>query len=318
MPYPLLYLALALAAGILAAASAVLPAAAALPGLVAFLLGAWVLYFLKKDRAAFVLLLAATTLFGAALAAVRDRAYESNALHVLKLDEYADFRGTLARSPSHEIDRDVYILKVSSVRTAGTEREVRGNLRLTVPRTADSPPRPELFAGDEVSVSARIYASREFDNFNAPSTPASSRAGTSTTAPSPRAPSSSSGRARRLRARSSERRRSFAGISRDGSSAPSPAPRPRGSPRRAPSSRPCSSATTAGWTRPRSCPSRGRGSTTCSPSPAPTSPSSRSCSSRSSSSSASRAGCPTASSSSPSSSTPCSSREARRSSGPSS
>ncbi len=168
MPYPLLYLALALAAGILAAASAVLPAAVTLAGLVAFLLGAWVLYFLKKERAAFVLLLAATTLFGAALAAVRDRAYESNALHVLKLDEYADFRGTLARSPSRELDRDVYVLKVSSVRTAGTEREVRGNLRLTVPRTADSPPRPDLFAGDEVSVSARIYASREFDNFNAP------------------------------------------------------------------------------------------------------------------------------------------------------
>ena len=168
MPYPLLYLALALAAGILAAASAVLPAAVTLTGLVAFLLGAWVLYFLKKERAAFVLLLAATALFGAALAAVRDRAYESNALHVLRLDEYADFRGTLARSPSRELDRDVYVLKVSSVRTAGTEREVRGNLRLTVPRTADSPPRPDLFAGDELSVSARIYASREFDNFNAP------------------------------------------------------------------------------------------------------------------------------------------------------
>ncbi len=168
MPYPLLFLALALAAGIMAAASALIPAMVALPGLAAFLLGAWVLYFLKKDRAAFALLLAATALFGAALAAVRDRAYESNALHVLKLDEYADFRGTLARSPSRELDRDIFILKVSRVRTAGTEREVRGNLRLTVPRTADSPPRPDLFAGDEVSVSARIYASREFDNFTPP------------------------------------------------------------------------------------------------------------------------------------------------------
>jgi competence protein ComEC len=168
MPYPLLFLALALAAGILAATSAVLPAAAALPGLAAFLLGAWVLYFLKKERAAFAFLLAATALFGAGVAVVRDRAYESNALHVLKLDEYADFRGTLARSPSRELDRDIYILKVSHVRSAGAEREVRGNLRLTVPRTADSPPRPDLFVGDEVAVSARIYASREFDNFNAP------------------------------------------------------------------------------------------------------------------------------------------------------
>ncbi|HEX2694680.1 MAG TPA: DNA internalization-related competence protein ComEC/Rec2, partial [Acidobacteriota bacterium] len=122
----------------------------------------------KKDRAAFALLLAATALFGAALAVARDRAYESNALHALKLDEYADFRGKLALSPSRELDRDVYILKVSRVRSGGAEREVRGNLRLTVPRAADSPPRPDLFAGDEVAVSARIYASREFDNFNAP------------------------------------------------------------------------------------------------------------------------------------------------------
>lgn len=168
MPYPLLFLAIALAAGIAAAASAVLPAAIAFPGLAALLLGAWVLYFLKKDRAAFALLLAATAFFGAALTIARDRAYESNTLHALKLDEYADFRGTLARSPSRELDRDVYILKVSSVRSDGTEREIRGNLRLTVPRTADSPPRPDLFAGDQVQASARIYTTREFDNFNAP------------------------------------------------------------------------------------------------------------------------------------------------------
>jgi competence protein ComEC len=168
MPYPLFFLALALAAGIAASASAALPAAAALPGLIAFLLGAWVLFFLKKDRAAFALLLASTAFFGAALAVARDRAYESNALHALKLDEYADFRGTLARSPSRELDRDIYVLKVSRVRAGGAEREARGNLRLTVPRTVDSPPRPDLFAGDEVTVSARIYASREFDNFNAP------------------------------------------------------------------------------------------------------------------------------------------------------
>ena len=168
MPYPLLFLAVALAAGILAAVSAFLPAAAALPGLAAFLLGAWALYFLKKERAAFALLLAATALFGAALTVARGRAYESNALHSLKLDEYADFHGALARSPSRELDRDVYILKVSRVRWGGADHDVRGNLRLTIPRTADSPPRPDIFAGDEVSVSARIYASREFDNFNAP------------------------------------------------------------------------------------------------------------------------------------------------------
>ncbi len=168
MPYPLLFLAVALAAGILAATSAVVPAAAALPALATFLLGAWGLFFLKKDRAAFAFLLAATALFGVALTVARDKAYEANALHTLKLDAYADFHGTLARSPSGELDRDVYILKVSRVRSDGVEREARGNLRLSVSRTADSSPRPDLFSGDEVTVSARIYMSREFDNFNAP------------------------------------------------------------------------------------------------------------------------------------------------------
>ena len=168
MPFPFLFLALALIAGIVAVSVPVLPTAAAAPALIASLLGAWTFYLIKKNRAAFVLTLAATVFFGAALTAYRDKEYETNALHALKLDDYADLFGTLARSPGHEIDRDAVILDVEKVRSNGREEEVRGRLRLMAPRSAEVPPRPELFTGDKIKVSARIYASKDFNNFNSP------------------------------------------------------------------------------------------------------------------------------------------------------
>ena len=318
MPYPLLYLAIALAAGILAAASGILSGAVAFAGLAALLIGSWAFFLLKRDKAAFVLILAATAFFGAALAGLKDRAYESNALHTLKLDDYADFRGTLARSPSRELDRDIYILRVSRVRTGGTEREARGNLRLTVPRSAGSPPRQDLYAGDEVSVSARIYASREFDNFNAPfysrflkSRNIHNRAFSKSplllerTGP---VPSWSVFRAASILRRRLQRRLELS----------FPGPPPAGISREGAVLEALLLGDDGRMDEATITPCRGPGSTICSPSPAPTSPSFRSCSSRSSSSPAFPAGCPTASSSPHSSSTPCSSREARRSSGPSS
>ena len=168
MPFPFLFLALALIAGIVAVSVPVLPAAAAPPALIASLLGAWVFYIIKKNRAAFVLTLAATVFFGAALTAYRDKEYETNALHALKTNDYVDLFGTLARSPSHEIDRDALILDIERVGFSGKEAEVRGRLRLMAPRSAEVPPRPELFTGDKIKVSARIYASKDFNNFNSP------------------------------------------------------------------------------------------------------------------------------------------------------
>jgi len=168
MPFPFLFLAIALIAGIVAVSVPVLPTAAAAPALITSLLGAWTFFIIKKNRAAFVLTLAATVFFGAALTAHRDKEYETNALHALKLNDYADLFGTLARSPSHEIDRDALILDVEKVRSSGKEEEVRGRLRLMVPRSAEVPPRPELFTGDKIKVSARIYASKDFNNFNSP------------------------------------------------------------------------------------------------------------------------------------------------------
>ena len=168
MPFPFLFLALALIAGIVAVSVSVLPAAAAAPALIASLIGAWTLFVMKKNRAAFALLLAATVFFGAALTAYRDKQYETNALRTSKLADYADFFGTLVRSPSHEIDRDAIILEVERVRYGGKEEEVRGRLRLMVPRSAEVPRRPELFTGDKIKVSARIYAAKDFNNFNSP------------------------------------------------------------------------------------------------------------------------------------------------------
>jgi len=168
MPFPFLFLALALIAGIAAVSASVLPASAAAPALIASLLGAWFFFILKKSRAAFSFLLAATVFFGAAVTAYRNQQYETNALRTLKLAEYADFFGTVVRSPGREIDRDSILIEVEKVRSAGKDEEVGGRLRIMVPRSTEVPPRPELFTGDKIKVSARIYGSKDFNNFNSP------------------------------------------------------------------------------------------------------------------------------------------------------
>lgn len=168
MPFPFLFLALALIAGIVAVSASVLPASATAPALIASLLGAWFFFILRKSRAAFAFLLAATVFFGAAVTAHRDQQYETNALRTLKLAAYADFFGTVVRSPGREIDRDSILIEVEKVRSAGKEEEIRGRLRIMVPRSTEVPPRPELFTGDKIKVSARMYGSKDFNNFNSP------------------------------------------------------------------------------------------------------------------------------------------------------
>jgi competence protein ComEC len=168
MRSPFLTPAISLASGIAAASIRGLPLGISLVGLVAGLLAAWILFALKKHRACLAFLLAAAVFFGASVSARWDRRYEANALHTLKADAYSDFYGTIARSPSAEMDRDVLVIKVDRVASEGHTVEARGNLRLTVPRSAGSPPLPALFTGDKVKVSARLSSSRDFNNFNAP------------------------------------------------------------------------------------------------------------------------------------------------------
>jgi competence protein ComEC len=168
MPFPFLYLAVSLASGIVLASIVPWPPAVGLAGFITLLLAAWILFALKKLRPSLVLLLAATVFFGAAWSARWNRKYESNALHTLATDAYADFFGTIARSPSPEMDREILVIRVDRVAVEGRMIEARGNLRLAVPRSQETPPLPELFTGDKVKVSARLSSSKDFNNFNAP------------------------------------------------------------------------------------------------------------------------------------------------------
>ncbi|MHB8094413.1 MAG: DNA internalization-related competence protein ComEC/Rec2 [Candidatus Aminicenantales bacterium] len=168
MPFPLLFPALALVAGIVASSVFGLPARAAFAGTALSLIAAWIFYFARKNRAAFAFALCAVLFIGAGWTSFREARYEANSLHALKLEDYADFYGTLARSPSREFDRDVLVLKVDRVRHGDREFRVRGNLRITVPRSESAAAAPPLLAGDRVKISARISAGGEFNNFNAP------------------------------------------------------------------------------------------------------------------------------------------------------
>jgi competence protein ComEC len=168
MPFPFLLPAIALIAGIIAASPGRIPIAASLAALVASLAAAWIFFGAKKNRASFVLLLAAVLFFGMTLTSYRDHLYETNSLHTFQSDSYADFRGTVVRSPAAETDRDVLYIRVDGAKADGREIDVHGNMRLTVPRTGQTAPLPILTVGDRVAFSARVSATRDFNNFNAP------------------------------------------------------------------------------------------------------------------------------------------------------
>ncbi len=168
MASPFLALTAAFAAGIMAAARLRLaPAAGAVLGAVA-LAAAWTAFARRRVRASWLLALVATAGLGSAAASARDRAFEANALHRLRGEDYADFEGIVLRTPSPEADRDVLLLRVDRVRAGRVEREIRGTLLLSVMRSPAAPRRLELSRGDRVRASARPAAGESFRNFEAP------------------------------------------------------------------------------------------------------------------------------------------------------
>ncbi len=161
MPFPLLYLALAFASGILAARVAG-PAAAPAAGLAAAaaaLAAGWLLFGTRRTRAAFAVFLLAAAALGFRLTAAGEARFASNPLASLPTDAYIDFEGVLARTPEKEIDRDILTLRTAPA---------RGRLRVSVPREPGGARLPRLYAGDRIRVSARLYPAREFDNFQRP------------------------------------------------------------------------------------------------------------------------------------------------------
>ncbi len=127
----------------------------------------WILFALRRDRAAALLAVAAFATMGAARLAVHDRDYQANPLHSYETDGYVDVSGRLYRSPGREPDRDILFLEVRTIRVGGEEKPVRGRLRLGVTFLRETRRRIDYVAGDSVRASARLSAGGAFRNFGA-------------------------------------------------------------------------------------------------------------------------------------------------------
>jgi hypothetical protein len=135
MRYPCLYLAVAAAAGILAASAAAVTPFQILVVFLGFLAAAWAAFATGKNRTAFVLVLSTSAALGGAVYAYEDARYSANPLRTFQAEGYADFTGILVKSPSRDTDRDILLLRVDGVRTQGHDIPMEGRLRVTVPVT---------------------------------------------------------------------------------------------------------------------------------------------------------------------------------------
>ena len=165
MPFPFLFLALSLALGILFSSLLSFSLLASVLSLMASLICAWLFFLFRKERHSFFFILLSTFLFGACLYSFSNRNFEKNSLRGLKLSSYADFYGTLYKSPSRGVDRDFLFLKVKKVFYENKEEKMRGNLRITVPHSPESSSSLNLFIHDKIKVSARLLPPKGFRNF---------------------------------------------------------------------------------------------------------------------------------------------------------
>jgi DNA internalization-related competence protein ComEC/Rec2 len=168
MAYPVLFLAIAVSAGIAAAGFLSLSPAAAAAATAVVLAAAWILFARRKTAAAFVLLLTAAAGLGAGLGSAFEARYESNELRSLPTGEYFDFTGTLSLSPAPGLDRDDLYLRVESVSLRGADRPMTGRIRVAVKHSATGGKLPRLIAGDRVRLSAQVVPPSEYWNFKAP------------------------------------------------------------------------------------------------------------------------------------------------------
>ncbi len=166
MAFPFLFLSLSLIAGILFSHLLFSSLLVFVLCLGCILLLGWILFFLRRKNFSFVLVLLSTFLLGASLHTIYDRNFEENSLHTLKHKDYADFVGILKKSPSKGKDKDFLYLKVERVFYMQREQKIRGNLRVTVYHSPESFRLYDLAVGDRIKVSARLFTSKGFRNFD--------------------------------------------------------------------------------------------------------------------------------------------------------
>lgn len=164
MAFPFLFLAISLAAGILISSFLTFSLLSWFLALAFSLFLAWLLFFIRKEKATFLFVLFSAFLLGASLYISSSKTFEENSLHKLQISQYADFYGTVYRSPSRGEDRDFLFLKVKKFFFGKKETSLQGNLRLTIPRSSEDPSLC-LFSGDKIKVSAQLVHNQSFQNF---------------------------------------------------------------------------------------------------------------------------------------------------------
>lgn len=167
MPFPLLFIAAAIVLGIASASASALPVAFWAGSLAVALAVAWLFFARDKVKACFGAVLAASLALGGTLFVWQERDYRENALHRLRRDGYADFGGTLLRSPERGTDRDVLLIRVDRADLGPGEVPLRGRLRLSVQRS-EQHRLPPLRTGDRVEFSAQLGTAVSDRNFRTP------------------------------------------------------------------------------------------------------------------------------------------------------
>jgi competence protein ComEC len=165
MAFPFLFLSLSLIAGILFSHLLFSSLLTFVLSFFFLLFIAWLFFFLKRYRFSFFCLLLSTFLLGAGLHTLHDKNFEKNFLHNLKHKDYADFYGSLSKSPSKGQNKDILFLKVDKVSYLNREEKIQGNLRVNVYHSPYSSRLYDLFVGDKIKVSARLISAKGFRNF---------------------------------------------------------------------------------------------------------------------------------------------------------
>lgn len=168
MPFPFLLLAISMAAGIVFSSLFLIPPQIPLSLLAFILFLAWIFFFIKKNTLCLSLSLLSCALLGSGLFALHNKSFEQNPIHLLHYEGYVDLYGTLSRSVSRGLERDILYLRVRKISFGGQERRLRGRVRLTIPHSDVFIEPLNFFTGEKLKVSARLLSSEGYRNFNVP------------------------------------------------------------------------------------------------------------------------------------------------------
>lgn len=166
MQFPLFFLVISLAAGILLSSLFFISIPAAISALLISLASTWLFFLFRKNKSAFAFLLLTVLFLGTTLHTSRNRAFKDNPLHKFKNTAYSDFIGSLYKSPSRGNNRDFLFLKVEKVVFNNKEEKIKGNLRISIPLSSGTSSLRSLLVHDKIKVSAKITPLKDFQNFN--------------------------------------------------------------------------------------------------------------------------------------------------------